>query len=35
LLASIAEPFADSAEFAKYELAPDPGEEVTRTFCGT
>ena len=35
MLACIAEPYEDKAEFAKCELAPEPGEEVTRTFCGT
>lgn len=35
MLASIAEPYVGKTEFAKYGLAPEEGEEVTRTFCGT
>ncbi len=35
MLAAIAQPYVSKAEFAKYELAPEAGEEVTRTFCGT
>jgi serine/tyrosine/threonine adenylyltransferase len=35
MLASVSEPYQDKAVFAKYELAPEAGEEVTRTFCGT
>jgi serine/tyrosine/threonine adenylyltransferase len=35
MLGAIAVPYEDRAEFAKYELAPEEGEEVTRTFCGT
>jgi serine/tyrosine/threonine adenylyltransferase len=35
MLKSIAAPFEEKAEFAAHELAPEAGEEVTRTFCGT
>ncbi len=35
MLAAVAEPYEDKVEFAKFELAPEEGEEVTRTFCGT
>ena len=35
MLAAVAEPFEAKTEFAKFELAPEKGEEVTRTFCGT
>jgi serine/tyrosine/threonine adenylyltransferase len=35
MLRAVAEPFEVRAEFVKYELAPEEGEEVTRTFCGT
>jgi serine/tyrosine/threonine adenylyltransferase len=35
MLASVAEPNESKAEFAKFELAPEAGEAVTRTFCGT
>ena len=35
MLAAVAEPYVAKVEFAKYELAPEAGEEVTRTFCGT
>jgi serine/tyrosine/threonine adenylyltransferase len=35
MLAAVAEPYEDKAEFATFELAPEAGEEVTRTFCGT
>jgi serine/tyrosine/threonine adenylyltransferase len=35
MLRAVAEPFEGRAEFAKFELAPEEGEEVTRTFCGT
>jgi serine/tyrosine/threonine adenylyltransferase len=35
MLAAVVEPYEEKAEFARYELAPEEGEEVTRTFCGT
>jgi serine/tyrosine/threonine adenylyltransferase len=35
MLKSIAAPFEKVANFAAYELAPEAGEEVTRTYCGT
>jgi serine/tyrosine/threonine adenylyltransferase len=35
MLAAVAAPYEDRAEFAKFELGPQEGEEVTRTFCGT
>ncbi|MBD9555755.1 YdiU family protein [Ensifer sp. ENS03] len=30
-----ANPYADQAQFARYQAPPSPGEEVQRTFCGT
>ncbi len=35
MLGAVAEPYEDRAEFAKFELAPEEGEVVRRTFCGT
>ena len=35
MLAAIAAPYETKAEFAKFELAPEEREVVTRTFCGT
>ena len=35
MLAAVAEPYVAKAEFAKFELAPEEEEVVTRTFCGT
>ena len=35
MLASVSEPFDTKTAFATFELTPEVGEEVTRTFCGT
>jgi serine/tyrosine/threonine adenylyltransferase len=35
MLAAVAEPYSEKAEFTKFESAPEAGEEVSRTFCGT
>lgn len=35
LMAALADPFAEAPELAAYEAAPEDGEHVTRTFCGT
>ena len=33
--AALAHPFDEAPDFAAYEAAPQPGQRVTRTFCGT
>ncbi|WP_339112704.1 YdiU family protein [Thioclava sp. GXIMD2076] len=35
LMQALAEPYAEAPGFAAYEKAPDLGERVMRTFCGT
>jgi uncharacterized protein YdiU (UPF0061 family) len=35
LRSALSRPFVEAPEFAEYALAPQPGERVLRTFCGT
>ncbi|MDG3042825.1 protein adenylyltransferase SelO [Roseicyclus marinus] len=35
LMAALADPFAEAPELVAYEAAPEDGEHVTQTFCGT
>lgn len=35
LLAAVTDPFSERAEYAQFELPPEPAERVLKTFCGT